>query len=156
MTQDTLPQHVDITLQAATDAALSSLLVANGLLIPGEAGVRPAPGILHSHIGAGVLDGVVLDGRYAFIGIDTATYGSDETAALLLALAPHRYMGPDLRIRMGGSGFDDASVVPQSVGMAEARKAMLLSGKFGATAEAVERAIRCRSRAITPHIGGRA
>jgi hypothetical protein len=51
-------------------------------------------------------------------------------------------MGPDLRARIGGSGFDDAAVVPQSVPMAEARKVLLMSGKFGATPAALDTAVR--------------
>jgi hypothetical protein len=132
-----LPATVDITLQAATDAALASLLITHGLLIPGEAGVLPAPGVLHSHIGAGVLDGVALDGRYAFIGIDTLVFGAEATASLLLAVAPHRYLGPDLRARLGGSGFDDASVVPQAVTMRQARLALLGAGKLSEVTAAI-------------------
>ena len=138
-----LPQHVDITLEAATDQALRVLQYQHGLLVDdGEGPPRLARGVIRSHIGDGVLDGLKLDGRYCFIGIDTAVYGTEQTAALLLAVQPHRYMGPDLRARIGGSGFDDAAVVPQTVPMAEARKAMLLSGKFGKTPAELDATVR--------------
>lgn len=132
-----LPANVDLQIQAATDAALTSLLITHGLLIPGEAGVHPAPGVLHSHIGDGAVDGVKLDGRYAFVGIDTAKFGTTETASLLTAIDQHRYKGPDLRSRLGGSGFDDAAVVPESVTMRQARLALLGAGKLAAVTAAI-------------------
>jgi hypothetical protein len=97
--------QVDITIQAATDAALTTMLMAHGVLVAGEGGVRPAPGILHSHIGDAVLDGVALAGRYAFVGIDREAFGGPATDQLLIDLAPHRYSGPAVRARLGGAGY---------------------------------------------------
>ena len=128
--------QVDITIQAATDAALATLLMAHGVLVAGEGGVRPAPGILHSHIGDAVLDGVALDGRYAFVGIDREAFGGPATDALLLSLQPHRYTGPDVRARLGGSGYRDPGV-PPVVTMAQARLALLGAGKLAAVDAAI-------------------
>ncbi len=136
--QQALPTHVDVTLQAATDQALSVLLMQHGLLVAGEAGIHPAPGVVHSHIGAGVLpDGTELSGRYAFVGLDPDVLGADAVASLLVALTPHRYIGPDLRVRLGGRGFDDTAVVPQAVTMRQARLALLAAGKLDAITAAI-------------------
>ena len=97
--------NIDITVQAATDAALVTLLLQHGVLVTGEGGARPANGILYSHIGQATLDGVLLDGAYAFIGIDDDAFGKAKAAQLLVDLAAHRYTGPDLRVRMGGASY---------------------------------------------------
>lgn len=96
---------IELTVQAATDAALTTLLMQHGALVAGEGGVRPAPGIAYSHIGGGELDGVVLSGRYAFLAVDEEAFGQEATGTLLLALQPHRYTGPALRMLLGGSGY---------------------------------------------------
>lgn len=141
-------RQIDVTIQAATDQALTVLLMQHGLLVAGEGGVRPAPGVLHSHIGSAEVDGVKLAGRYALIRLDEGVIGEAETASLLLALDPHRYTGPDLRIFLGGSGYRDDGV-PFAVTMRQARQALLLSGTLGATAEAVDAAVKARIGALS-------
>lgn len=127
----------DITIQAATDAALASLLIQHGLLTPTEGGVQAAPGVLYSHIGAASADGVQLEGRYAFLGLDDETLGEARVASLLLALAPHRYTGPDLRVRFGGSNYRDDGV-PFAVTMRQARLALLRAGKLSRVQTAID------------------
>ena len=97
---------IDITIQAATDAALATLLIQHGILVPGEGGVRPAPGVMHSNIGEASLNGTKLDGVYAFVGIDDSVFGVAAAAQLLVDIAAHRYTGPDLRLRMGGASYN--------------------------------------------------
>lgn len=97
--------QIDITVQAATDAALVTLLLQRGVLVTGEGGARPANGVMYSHIGQATLDGVLLDGAYGFVGIDDDKFGRAESAQLLVDLAAHRYTGPDLRVRMGGASY---------------------------------------------------
>lgn len=99
----------DLTIQAATDAALIALLLTHGVLQAGE-GIQPAPGVMYSHIGDATLDGVPLDGRYAFVGIDESVYGTAQTQALVTALAEHTYTGPDIRVRLGGAGYNPGTV----------------------------------------------
>jgi len=101
---------IDITIQAATDAALSALLIQHGVIIPGEGGIPNAPGVLYSHIGDAMLDGVQLDGRYAFVGIDDAVFGVARAAQLLVDLAEHRYMGPAVRLRSGGASYNPDTI----------------------------------------------
>ena len=119
--------HTDITIQAATDQALTVLLMQHGILVAGESGVRPAEGVIHSHIGEAELDGNKLAGRYAFLSIDEGIVGEDRTASLLLALDPHTYKGPPLRVLLGGSNFSHDGV-PFSVTMRQARLALLAAG----------------------------
>ena len=140
--------HTDITIQAATDQALVALLLTHGLLVIGEGGTRQADGVVYSHIGDAELDGVKLAGKYAFVGLDPEVLGDDRVASLLIDLAPHRYTGPDLRVRLGGSGYRDDGV-PYSVTMRQARQALLLSGALGATAEAVDAAVKARIGALS-------
>jgi hypothetical protein len=123
-------RRIDITVQAATDQALTVLLMTYGVLVAGEAGVRPADGVIHSHIGDAELDGVKLAGKYAFVSIDEGIVGEDRTASLLLALDPHTYKGPPLRVLLGGSNFDPDSGVPFSVTAAQARLALIEVGKL--------------------------
>lgn len=141
-------RKVDVTIQAATDQALAALLLQHGLLVAGEGGLRPAPGVLHSHIGDAEVDGVKLAGRYALVGLDEGVIGEAAVASLLMALAPHRYTGPDIRVRLGGSSYRDDGV-PFAVTMRQARQALLLSGMLGATAEAVDAAVKARIGALS-------
>lgn len=101
---------IDITIQAATDAALATLLIQHGILVSGEGGVRPAPGVMHSNIGEASLNGTRLDGVYAFVGIDDAVFGVASAAKLLVDIAAHRYTGPDLRLRMGGASYNPDTI----------------------------------------------
>ena len=142
-------RRIDITVQAATDQALTVLLMTHGVLVAGEAGVRPADGVIHSHIGEAELDGLKLAGRYAFVSLDEGILGVERVASLLLDLDPHLYTGPAVRVLLGGSNFDPQAAVPQSVPMAEARRALLRSGMLGATAEAVDLAVRERIAALS-------
>lgn len=121
-------RRVDVTVQAATDQALTVLLMTHGILVAGEAGVRPAEGVIHSHIGEAELDGVKLAGRYAFLSLDEGIVGEDRTASLLLALDPHTYKGPPLRVLLGGANYDPDSGVPHAVTMRQARLALLAAG----------------------------
>lgn len=142
---DTPPGRVQLNLQAATDEALSVLLATLGLTVVGPNGPASAPGVLSMHIGRATLDGgsVALSGRFAFVFVDREKFGPEATDALALAAEPHRWKGDPIAYLMGEEAlYDPASHVPQSVPMAEARKAMLASGKFGATAEAVDAAVR--------------
>jgi hypothetical protein len=126
----------DLTLQAATDAALVTLLLSNGLLVPGEGGAVPPAGVAYSHIGEATLNDLPLSGRYAWVGIDDAVFGEAETASLLLALEPHRYTGPDIRVRLGGAGYQPSGV-PFSVTMRQARLALADAGMLPAVEVAI-------------------
>lgn len=55
------------TIKAVSDAALTNILVSNGLLILGEGPPRNATGVITSQIGGAVLGstGATLDGRFA-------------------------------------------------------------------------------------------
>ena len=142
---DTPPGRVKLNLQAATDRALSVLLADLGLTVLGPDGAPSAHGVLSMRLGGATLDGgnVPIAGRFAFVFVDREKFGADETDALVLAAEPHRWKGEPIAYLMGEEAlYDPASHVPQSVPMAEARKAMLASGKFGATAEAVDTAVR--------------
>lgn len=117
----------DLTIQAATDAALLTLLLAEGVLTVGEGGAYPVPGVIYSHIGEATLDGLPLSGRYAFVSFDAEVFGAEREASVRLALAPHTYSGPPIRLLLGGSGFDP-DAVPFSVSMRQARLALLGAG----------------------------
>lgn len=125
---------IELTVQAATDAALTTLLMQHGALVAGEGGVRPAPGIAYSHIGGGELDGVVLSGRYAFLAVDEEAFGQEATGTLLLALQPHRYTGPALRMLLGGSGYNNTGV-PFAISARQFKRALLDAGWFGTTVD---------------------
>jgi hypothetical protein len=127
----------DIIVQAATDAALTALLIEHGILVVGESGARPAPGVTHSHIGGAEVDGVALAGRYAFVGLDDAVMGESVVSGLLSELAPDLYTGPAVRMRLGGANYDVAGSVPRAVTMRQARLALLGSGKLPAVTAAI-------------------
>lgn len=131
--------NYSIQIQAATDAALTALMLQHGLLILGEGSPRLADGVIYSHIGDAALEGgeVKLSGRYAFVSIDDDKFGKNETASLLLALAPHTYKGPAIRYLMGGSNYDPETQVPPSVTMRQARLALLGAGKLAAVTAAL-------------------
>lgn len=98
--------YLPLTIQAATEAALNSLLVQHELLISGESGIHPAPGVRHSHIsGTPVVDGVPLEGSYALLAIDGAVFGEDREAQLRLDLAAYTYEGPEIRQWFGGAAY---------------------------------------------------
>ena len=120
----------DLIIQAATDAALLSLLLDNGLMQAGEGGALPVPGVTYSHIGQGELDnGIGLAGRYAWVGIDPLVFGEAEVASVVIALTPHLYTGPSIRVRLGGSNYTGEGV-PFAVTMRQARLALLAAGKL--------------------------
>lgn len=129
--------QVDITIQAATDAALTALLMAHGVLLAGEGGVRPAAGVVHSTIGGATLpDGTVLAGRYAFVSVDDEVFGSDRLAQLVVDLQDHTYHGPELRVLLGAGG-QSSDGVPYAVSIAQAELALLQVGVTGAMVSAV-------------------
>ena len=91
------------TIKAVSDSALTQLLLTNGLLILGEGAPRNAAGVISSHIGSAALEstGVMLAGRFAFVGIDDAVYGVASAQAVISALADAMYTGPTLRAILG-------------------------------------------------------
>ena len=128
-----------IQLQAATDSALTALMLQHGLLVLGEGAPRLADGVIYSHIGDAALEGgeVKLAGRYAFVNIDADKFGEEATATALLALDPHTYKGPAIRYMMGGTNYDPTSQVQPSVSMRQARLALLGAGKLAAVDAAI-------------------
>lgn len=120
---------MDIIVQAATDIALINLLTTHGILTINEYGVIPVKGITYSHIGEALLDGISLEGRYAFIGIDREIFGEATTEQTILNLTPHIYTGPPIRIRLGGSNYTSVEI-PEVVTMAQARLALLAINKL--------------------------
>jgi Domain of unknown function (DUF4376) len=102
-----------ITVQAATNAALVTLLLQHDILVVGEGGTRPATGITYSNIGEASLDGTKLSGFYAFIGLDETVLGEVATQSLITALSSHTYTGPDLRLIMGVSNYNPD--IPQQI-----------------------------------------
>lgn len=142
--------HVSFQLQAATDNALTALMLQHGLLLLGEGAPRLAPGVVYSHIGDAALEGgeVKLSGRYAFVSLHEETFGAQAAASMLLTLDPHIYKGPPIRYMMGGINWHDSGAVPQAVTMRQARQALLMSGALGGTAEAVDAAVRARIGAM--------
>lgn len=131
--------NYSIQIQAATDAALTALMLQHGLLVLGEGAPRLAEGVIYSHIGDAALEGgeVKLSGRYAFVSVDDQKFGEAETASLLIALEPHTYKGPPIRYLMGGSNYDPTQQVPPSVTMRQARLALLGAGKLAAVDAAI-------------------
>ena len=113
-----------IQLQAATDAALTAMLLQHGLLILAEGAPRLADGVVYSHIGGATLEGgeVPLAGRYAFISVDDARFGASETAALITALDQYTYKGPPLRMLLGVANANPAAPWPVTVGSAREAK----------------------------------
>ncbi len=132
--------QVSFQLQAATDSALTALLLQHGLLLVGEGSPSLAPGVLYSHIGDATLEGgdVKLSGRYAFVSLNEAVFGEAAAASLLLALDAHIYKGPDIRILLGGQNFNSANAVPFAVTSRQAKSALLNAGWLGSTDEQVE------------------
>jgi hypothetical protein len=96
------------TIRAVSDAALMQLLLTHGLLLLGEGAPRNAPGVIASHIGDAKLEstGVLLAGRFAFIGIDDDVFGVASTAAVIAALGDAIYTGPTLRVILGVGPMD--------------------------------------------------
>ena len=133
--------QVSFQLQAATDSALTALLLQHGLLLVGEGSPSLAPGVLYSHIGDATLENgdVPLSGRYAFVSLNEAVFGEAAAASLLLALDAHIYKGPAIRYLLGGQNFnDDPGAVPKAVTMRQARLALLGAGKLAAVEAAIE------------------
>jgi hypothetical protein len=129
--------RVSFEIQAATDSALSALMVEHGLLLLGEGPATLAPGVIYSHIGGATLEsgGLPLAGRYAFVSVDRDAL--PDANAKLLALEPHRYKGPSIRYLVGGSNYDPTVNVPQVVTMRQARLALLGAGKLAAVTAAL-------------------
>lgn len=129
-----------VTIRAATDAALTTLLAANGLTQPGE-GIGLKPGVSYSHIGQASLMAdppVALVGRFGLLNIDAARFGEAATSTALIALEPHRWAGAPLRQFLGVPLFDPANQVPFAVTARQAKRALLDAGWVGATDEAVQ------------------
>ena len=128
-----------IQLQAASDAALTALMVQAGLMVMGEGSPRLADGVVYSHVGDAALEAgdVKLAGKYAFVAIDKDKIGEEKAATLLLALDKHIYKGPAVRSLLGGSNYDFESAVPQAVTMRQARLALLGAGKLSAVDAAI-------------------
>lgn len=117
-----------ITIQAATDAALTAILINVGILVAGEGSPKLVPGIDSSHIGGAEVDGVVLSGRYCTININDAVYGAEAKGTLVTNLAPFNYSGPAIRLFFGVAPYDYSTTVPYSVTMRQARLALLSFG----------------------------
>ena len=132
--------HVSFQLQAATDNALTALMLQHGLLLLGEGAPRLAPGVVYSHIGDAALEGgeVKLAGRYAFVSLLEETFGVQAAASMLLTLDPHIYKGPPIRYMMGGINWHDSGAVPQAVTMRQARLALLGAGKLSLVTAAID------------------
>ena len=124
-----------ITIKATDTAALTTLLMAQGVLVAGEGGVRPALGVLHSHIGSAVLDGVTLAGAFAWIGIDSDAVGSAQAQAMLDSLQPYAYSGPALRVLLGSSPLSSGR--PTSASNAKVRAVLIKAGKLAAINAAI-------------------
>jgi hypothetical protein len=117
-----------ITIQAASKAALTAILVETGVLSLGEGSPKLAPGIDNSHIGGAEIDGIVLSGQYSTININDAIYGIEAAATLKTNLKPYEYTGPAIRLFFGVAPHDYSTTVPFSVTMRQARLALLNLG----------------------------
>lgn len=117
-----------ITIQAASKAVLTAILVTAGVLDLGEGSPNLAPGIDSSLIGGAEVGGVVLSGQYCIININDAVYGVDKAATLKTNLKPYEYTGPALRLFFGVAPHDYSTTVPYSVTMRQARLALLSLG----------------------------
>ena len=129
--------QLSFQLQAATDAALTALMLEHGMMVLGEGPPRLADGVLYSHIGAATIEGgaIPLPGRYAFVSLDQDKFTN--YAAVFAALGPHLYSGPPIRYLMGGTNYDISSDVPPAVTMRQARLALLGAGKLAAVEAAL-------------------
>lgn len=131
--------QISFQIQAATDAALTALMLQHGLMLLGEGAPSLAPGVLYSHIGDAALENgdVKLAGRYAFVSVDDSIFGVQAAASLLLALDAHLYKGPALRYLLGGINWHESGAVPQAVTMRQARLALLGAGKLAQVEAAI-------------------
>lgn len=97
-----------ITIKAVTDAAITQLMITNGLWVLRDGAPDKAPGVLNSHIGDAELEstGVKLAGRFAFVATEDSIFGVAATQAVIAALGQAVYTGPTIRAILGVAPVD--------------------------------------------------
>lgn len=96
-----------ITLQAADEAAMLSLLTQSGLIVLSEGRPVASPGVQYSQIGranlaSGPDNGTLLGGVYCLVTIDPDAFTAGDAAATISALkANNEYPGAPLRMFFG-------------------------------------------------------